>query len=240
MSQVSKIPPKKILIVDDEVNMRLVLKAMLKKEGYDVETAADGMEALALLRHHEITACVTDLKMPKLDGMGLLNRMVEEYPSIPVIIITAHGTVATAVDALKKGAFDYITKPFDQEELKNVIGKAVKTRVLSDEEVHLVAADFDRSEIVGKSPSMVKIFDIIRKVAPTTTTVLITGETGTGKELVANAIHANSPRKRNPFIKINCSAIAENLIESELFGYERGAFTGAISSKPGRFELARK
>ncbi len=178
--------------------------------------------------------------MPKLDGMGLLNRMVEEYPSVPVIIITAHGTVATAVDALKKGAFDYITKPFDQEELKNVIGKAVKTRVLSEEEVRLVASELDRSEIVGKSPSMAKIFDVIRKVAPTTTNILITGETGTGKELVANAIHANSPRKLNPFIKINCSAIAENLIESELFGYEKGAFTGAVSSKPGRFELAHK
>jgi DNA-binding NtrC family response regulator len=239
-TQVSKIPPKKILIVDDEVNMRLVLKAMLKKEGYDVETAADGLEALALLRRHDITACITDLRMPKLDGMGLLNRMVEEYPSIPVIIITAHGTVETAVDALKKGALDYITKPFEQEELKNVIGKAVKTRVLSEEEVQLAATELDRGEIVGSSPSTVKIFEIIKKVAPTTTTILITGETGTGKELVANAIHMNSPRKRNPFIKINCSAIAENLIESELFGYEKGAFTGAVSSKPGRFELAHK
>jgi len=237
---VSIIPQKKILIVDDEVNMRLVLKAMLKKEGYDVETAADGLEALALLRRHDITACVTDLRMPKLDGMGLLNRMVEQYPSIPVIIITAHGTIATAVDALKKGAFDYITKPFDQEELKNVISKAVKTRVLSEEEVQLAATELDRGEIVGSSPSTVKIFEIIKKVAPTTTTILITGETGTGKELVANAIHMNSPRKRNPFIKINCSAIAENLIESELFGYEKGAFTGAVSSKPGRFELAHK
>jgi two-component system response regulator AtoC len=240
VTQVSKIPPKKILVVDDEVNMRLVLKAMLKKEGYDVETAADGLEALALLHRHDITACITDLRMPKLDGMGLLNRMVEEYPSIPVIIITAHGTVETAVDALKKGALDYITKPFDQEELKNVISKAVKTRVLSEEEVQLAANELDRGEIVGSSPSTVKIFEIIKKVAPTTTTILITGETGTGKELVANAIHMNSPRKLNPFIKINCSAIAENLIESELFGYEKGAFTGAVSSKPGRFELAHK
>jgi two-component system response regulator AtoC len=240
VTQVSKIPPKKILVVDDEVNMRLVLKAMLKKEGYDVETAADGLEALALLHRHDITACITDLRMPKLDGMGLLNRMVEEYPSIPVIIITAHGTVETAVDALKKGALDYITKPFDQEELKNVIGKAVKTRVLSEEEVQLAATELDRGEIVGSSPSTAKIFEIIKKVAPTTTTILITGETGTGKELVANAIHMNSPRKLNPFIKINCSAIAENLIESELFGYEKGAFTGAVSSKPGRFELAHK
>ena len=240
VTQVSKIPPKKILVVDDEVNMRLVLKAMLKKEGYDVETAADGLEALALLHRHDITACITDLRMPKLDGMGLLNRMVEEYPSIPVIIITAHGTVETAVDALKKGALDYITKPFDQEELKNVISKAVKTRVLSEEEVQLAATELDRGEIVGSSPSTAKIFEIIKKVAPTTTTILITGETGTGKELVANAIHMNSPRKLNPFIKINCSAIAENLIESELFGYEKGAFTGAVSSKPGRFELAHK
>jgi DNA-binding NtrC family response regulator len=240
VTQVSKIPPKKILVVDDEVNMRLVLKAMLKKEGYDVETAADGLEALALLHRHDITACITDLRMPKLDGMGLLNRMVEEYPSIPVIIITAHGTVETAVDALKKGALDYITKPFDQEELKNVISKAVKTRVLSEEEVQLAATELDRGEIVGSSQSTAKIFEIIKKVAPTTTTILITGETGTGKELVANAIHMNSPRKLNPFIKINCSAIAENLIESELFGYEKGAFTGAVSSKPGRFELAHK
>ncbi|HNQ00795.1 MAG TPA: sigma-54 dependent transcriptional regulator [Syntrophales bacterium] len=236
----SKIPPKKILIVDDEVNMRLVLKAMLTKEGYEVESAADGLEALALLKRHDVTACVTDLKMPKLDGMGLLSRMAEEYPAVPVILITAHGTVATAVDALKKGAFDYITKPFDQEELKRVIGKAVKTRVLSDEEIQLAPAEIDRSEIVGSGAQMAKIFEIIRKVAPTTTTILITGETGTGKELVANAIHAGSPRKHNPFIKINCSAIAENLIESELFGYEKGAFTGAVASKPGRFELAHK
>ena len=239
-THVSKIPPKKILIVDDEVNMRLVLKAMLTKEGYEVESAADGLEALALLKRHDVTACVTDLKMPKLDGMGLLSRMAEEYPAVPVILITAHGTVATAVDALKKGAFDYITKPFDQEELKRVIGKAVKTRVLSEEEIQLAPAEIDRSEIVGSGAQMAKIFEIIRKVAPTTTTILITGETGTGKELVANAIHAGSPRKHNPFIKINCSAIAENLIESELFGYEKGAFTGAVSSKPGRFELAHK
>ncbi len=239
-TRVSKIPPKKILIVDDEVNMRLVLKAMLTKEGYEVESAADGLEALALLKRHDVTACVTDLKMPKLDGMGLLSRMAEEYPAVPVILITAHGTVATAVDALKKGAFDYITKPFDQEELKRVIGKAVKTRVLSEEEIQLAPAEIDRSEIVGSGAQMAKIFEIIRKVAPTTTTILITGETGTGKELVANAIHAGSPRKHNPFIKINCSAIAENLIESELFGYEKGAFTGAVASKPGRFELAHK
>jgi two-component system response regulator AtoC len=172
--------------------------------------------------------------------MGLLEKVVSDYPSIPVIIITAHGTIDTAVDALKKGAFDYITKPFEQDDLKNVINKAFKTRLLNEDEFVLSPDEIDRHEIIGFSKSMTEIFDTIKKVAPTTTTILITGETGTGKELVANAIHRNSTRKNDPFIKINCSAISENLIESELFGYERGAFTGAISRKPGRFELAHK
>lgn len=231
---------KKILIVDDESNMRLVLKALLSREGYEVLTAADGVEALEALKNRDVKVVVTDLKMPRLDGMGLLERVVRDYPSVPVIMITAHGTIHTAVDALKKGALDYITKPFDQTELKNVIAKAVKTKTLIDEELILSPEEIDRQEIVGVSEGMVKIFDVIKKVAPTTTTILITGETGTGKELVANAIHVNSPRRKNPFIKINCSAIAENLMESELFGYEKGAFTGAVSSKAGRFELAHK
>jgi DNA-binding NtrC family response regulator len=231
---------KKILIVDDESNMRLVLKALLSREGYEVLTAADGVEALEVLKNRDVKVVVTDLKMPRLDGMGLLERVVRDYPSVPVIMITAHGTIHTAVDALKKGALDYITKPFDQAELKNVIAKAVKTKTLTDEELTLSPEEIDRQEIVGVSEGMVKIFDVIKKVAPTTTTILITGETGTGKELVANAIHVNSPRRKNPFIKINCSAIAENLMESELFGYEKGAFTGAVSSKAGRFELAHK
>jgi len=166
--------------------------------------------------------------------------VMEEYPSTPVIMITAHGTVATAVDALKKGAFDYVTKPFEQDELKNVVLKAVKTRRLSDEEFVASADDIDRYGIVGASEPMVEIFEIVKRVAPTTTTILISGETGTGKELIANAIHINSPRKANPLIKINCAAIAENLMESELFGYEKGAFTGAVVTKPGRFELAHK
>ncbi|HOD35971.1 MAG TPA: sigma-54 dependent transcriptional regulator [Syntrophales bacterium] len=231
---------KKILIVDDEANMRLVLKALLSREGYDVLTAADGLEALEVLKNQDVKVVVTDLKMPRLDGMGLLDRVVRDYPSVPVIMITAHGTIHTAVDALKKGALDYITKPFDQAELKNVIAKAIKTKTLSDEELTAGLEDLDRQDIVGVSEAMTRIFEIIKKVAPTTTTILITGETGTGKELVANAIHINSPRGKNPFIKINCSAIAENLMESELFGYEKGAFTGAVSSKAGRFELAHK
>ena len=230
----------KILIVDDERNMRLVLKAILRKEGYDVELAADGLEALAIMDRHKVAAVVTDLKMPRLDGIGLLDRIMEDYPAVPVIIITAHGTVASAVDALKRGAFDYITKPFDQDELKGVIAKAVKTWSLNEDEILDAMADIESSGIIGSSPGMREVFDVVGRVAPTTTTILITGETGTGKELVANAVHRSSPRRNNPFIKINCAAIAENLLESELFGYEKGAFTGAVGNKLGRFELAHK
>ena len=231
---------EKILVVDDELNMRLVLKALLNKEGYDVATASDGIEALKILKSGGVEVVVTDLKMPKLDGVGLLERVIRDYPSTPVIIITAHGTIATAVDALKKGAFDYITKPFERDELKNIIHKAMRTRRLNEEELLVSPDDIDRQGIIGSSEPMLKIYDTIKKVAPTTTTVLISGETGTGKDLIAYAIHRNSPRRDNPFVKINCAAIAENLIESELFGYERGAFTGAVSTKPGRFELADK
>ncbi|HET6459521.1 MAG TPA: sigma-54 dependent transcriptional regulator [Syntrophales bacterium] len=231
---------EKILVVDDELNMRLVLKALLNKEGYDVATASDGVEALKVLKGGGVGVVVTDLKMPKLDGVGLLERVIRDYPSTPVIIITAHGTIATAVDSLKKGAFDYITKPFERDELKNTIHKAIRTRRLNEEELLVSPDDIDRQGIIGSSEPMLKIYDTIKKVAPTTTTVLISGETGTGKDLIAYAIHRNSPRRDNPFVKINCAAIAENLIESELFGYERGAFTGAVSAKPGRFELADK
>jgi two-component system, NtrC family, response regulator AtoC len=232
----------KILVVDDEINMQVVLRAMLKKEGYEVLTASDGREALKVLAagRGNIDVVVTDLKMPNLDGMGLLEKVTKDYPSTPVIMITAHGTVATAVDALKMGAFDYVTKPFEQDELKNVIFKAIKTRRLSDEEFVASSDDIDRYGIIGASAPMIEIFETIKRVAPTTTTILISGETGTGKELIANAIHINSPRKNNPLIKINCAAIAENLMESELFGYEKGAFTGAVVTKPGRFELAHK
>jgi DNA-binding NtrC family response regulator len=198
------------------------------------------MEALKILKADQMDIVVTDLKMPKLDGMGLLGEIIRDYPSIPVIIITAHGTIATAVDALKKGAFDYITKPFEQDELKQVIQKAVKTRRLDEDEALLNPDDIDRYGIIGSSDRITEIFETIKRVAPTTTTILITGETGTGKELIARAIHRNSPRKNNPFIKINCAAIPESLMESELFGYEKGAFTGAATKKQGRFELAHK
>jgi len=230
----------KILIVDDELNMRLVLSAMLKKEGYEVASASDGREALQILKSSKIAVVVTDLKMPDIDGMELLNHISEQHPEIPVIMITAHGTVATAVEALKKGALDYITKPFDIDELKNVISKAMKTRNLKESELFLPPEEIERTGIIGTSKSTLEIFEAIKRVAPTTTTIMITGETGTGKELVADAIHYNSPRKKNPLIKINCAAIAETLMESELFGYEKGAYTGAAITKPGKFELAHK
>jgi DNA-binding NtrC family response regulator len=220
--------------------MRLVLSAMLKKEGYEVASAADGYEALQILTSGRIAAVVTDLKMPRIDGMELLRRIREDFPEVPVVMITAHGTVATAVEALKKGALDYITKPFELEELKNVISKAVKTRNLKDNELFLPPEEIERAGIIGASQSTQEVFDAIKRVAPTTTTILITGETGTGKELVAEAIHRNSPRTNNPLIKVNCAAIAETLMESELFGHEKGAFTGAVIAKPGRFELAHK
>jgi two-component system response regulator AtoC len=228
----------KILVVDDELNMRLVLKAMLKKEGYEVTTAADGREALEILRKEKFAVVASDLKMPRLDGIGLLDKIMQDDPSLPVILLTAYGTVSTAVDALKKGAFDYLTKPFEQDELKTVILKAVKSRMMGERDLTAPAGEADPYRIVGTSGHMAEIHEIIRKVSPTTTTVLITGETGTGKELIARAIHRGSTRKEQPFIKINCAAIAENLVESELFGYEKGAFTGAVTMKPGKFELA--
>ncbi len=240
MSSTKPLEKKTILVVDDEKSMRLVLSAMLKKEGYQVAVAADGFEALDLIKKQDISVVVTDLKMPRLGGIGLLRRVIEKYPSLPVIIITAHGTIANAVEAVKKGAFDYITKPFDQEDLKNVISKAVNTKSLSDRDVVLDSMEDGHYTLIGTSKPMLEIYDIVKTVAPTPTTILITGETGTGKELIARAIHENSARKEGPFIKINCAAIPENLMESELFGHEKGAFTGAVHKKLGRFEQAHK
>jgi DNA-binding NtrC family response regulator len=230
----------KILVVDDELSMRVVLAAMLKKEGYEVFTAANGQEALKIVKDTQISVVATDLKMPGLDGMGLLQKIMEYDHAMPVIILTAYGTVASAVDALKNGAFDYITKPFENDELKTVILKAVRTRLLEDALQPAPLGSVDPYRIIGQSDRLSEILRIVQRVSPTETTVLITGETGTGKELIARAIHNNSLRSKQPFIKINCAAIAQSLVESELFGYEKGAFTGAVTTKPGRFELAHK
>jgi DNA-binding NtrC family response regulator len=232
---------KQILVVDDEPNLRRVLSAQLERDGYDVHTAEDGEQALAMLREHHIDLVITDLRMPKLDGMELLRRIVGMDEEPPVVMLTAHGTVDNAVEALKTGAFDYITKPFDQVEVRTIVRKALRTRDLSAADASRAAQapqEGARYGIIGQSTGILELYAVLDRVADTPTTVLITGESGTGKELVARALHENSSRRDKPFIKVNCAAIPKDLMESELFGYERGAFTGAVGSKPGRFELA--
>jgi DNA-binding NtrC family response regulator len=229
---------KQVLVADDEDNLRRVLKAQLQHDGYEVHCVADGEAVLEAMGEHHIDVLITDLRMPKLDGMQVLKSVSERFPNVPVIMITAHGTVDTAVEALKLGAFDYVTKPFDQAEFRTVVGKAARTRELSQKHVSGDPNQRGRYRIIGQSEPMRGVYDVIEKVADTPSTVLITGESGTGKELIARALHENSSRKDKPFVSVNCAAIPPNLLESELFGYERGAFTGAVTSKPGRFELA--
>ena len=233
----------KILVADDEPNLRRVLSAILLRDGYEVVQAADGAEALARL-DGTIDVVITDLKMPKVDGMEVLRKVGTMVPAAPVIMITAFGSVGNAVEAVKAGAFDYVEKPFEQEKIRQVVDMAVKQGAANRKVPQtLVPGDstiVGRFGLVGDSDKMKGIYDIIDKVADTPSTVLITGESGTGKELVAKALHENSSRADQAFIKINCAAIPKNLMESELFGYEKGAFTGATSSKPGRFELADK
>ena len=226
----------RVLVVDDEPNLRKVLAATLKREGYEVATAADGDAAVHELEENGADVVVTDLVMPRRDGLSLLREVLQKWPEVPVILITAHGTIDSAVEALKLGAFDYITKPFEQEELKRVIAKATRTRALGGASV--VPDERGRAQMVGDSPAMHRVLEVIDRVADSPSTVLITGESGTGKELVAHRIHDLSSRRDHALIKINMAAIPKDLIESELFGYEKGAFTGAVQSKPGRFELA--
>ncbi|MBZ4329415.1 sigma-54 dependent transcriptional regulator [Corallococcus interemptor] len=226
----------KVLVIDDETNLRKVLAALLRRDGFDVTVAENGEQGLAEFHKNGADIVVTDLVMPKLGGMEVLAAVRTANPDVPVIIITAHGTVDSAVEAIKAGAFDYITKPFDQAELSSVVAKAAKT---NESAKRSVRADHKaRSAIIGESPQIQDVYKIIDKVADTPSTVLITGESGTGKELIATALHGASSRRDKPFIKINCAAIPATLLESELFGYEKGAFTGAVTSKPGRFELA--
>ena len=265
----------RVLLVDDEPNLRKVLGALLGQEGYEVHAEADGQAALDAFRSvpsDNFDAVITDLRMPRLDGIGLLRALTDEDPHLPVIILTAHGTVDSAVEAVKLGAFDYLEKPFDRDQIRHVLTRAVATRARSgaslgkraavaeagtgsvaESVAQSVAQSVAKSEsettregsdpssevgMIGASPKMAAVREIIRTAAASPTTVLITGESGTGKELVARALHLGSPRAEAPFIRVNCAAIPASLTESELFGHERGAFTGAVSSRPGRFELA--
>jgi Nif-specific regulatory protein len=229
---------KRVLVADDELNMRRVLEAILRREGYEVVTAANGIEALEEMSR-EVHTVITDLKMPGLDGMGLLRRLQADYPDVPVVMITAHGSVENAVEAVKLGAFDYLEKPFEQEQIRQIVDKAMKTHEFARRDARLDESEArGRFRLIGQSAAIRQIYAVVEKVANTPSTVLITGESGTGKELIARALHENSARHKGPFIKINCAAIPKTLMESELFGYEKGAFTGAVGAKPGRFELA--
>ena len=230
-----------ILIVDDEKNYLTILSALLEDEGFEVLTAPGGSEALEIHKSSDLDLILTDMKMPKMDGIELLENIKENDPDLPVIMMTAHGTVDKAVEAIQKGAFTYVLKPFDNERLIIYVKKAASMYQVVKENRRLrdaVESQYRFGNIIGKSKKMRDVFDTIQKVAPSGATVLIEGESGTGKELVARSIHFNSPRREKPFVAVNCSALAENLLESELFGHEKGAFTGAVATKKGRFELA--
>lgn len=231
----------RLLIVDDEKNTREGLKWALEREEMEVQTAGDGEEALAILRADPAELVITDLKMPRMDGMELLRHLREEFPETDVVILTGHGTVESAVEAMRVGAFHYLIKPVNLDELKLLLERVVERRRFREENERL-RAEVDQlygfEQIVGRSAAMQEVFQRVRQVAPTRASVLIQGDTGTGKELIARAIHHNSPRRHRPFVAVNCGALAETLLESELFGHEKGAFTNAVRTKPGRFEMA--
>jgi two-component system NtrC family response regulator len=230
-----------IMIVDDEKNYPLILSAILEEEGFESLTANSGREALDILKHSDVDLVLTDMKMPSMDGIELLEHIKTADPELPVIMMTAHGTVDKAVEAMQKGAYSYVLKPFENERLVLYVNKAIVMYRVVKENRRLrdaVESQYSFGNIIGKSKVMQDVFEIIRKVAPANATVLIEGESGTGKELVAKSIHFNGPRRDKSFVAVNCSALAESLLESELFGHEKGAFTGAIAMKKGRFELA--
>lgn len=232
---------EKILIVDDEQSMRDVLSIMLKRAGYGVTVAADGEEAVGQLGKDIFDLVITDLKMPKMGGLDVLKAVKDSSPETVVLVITAFASTETAVEAMKRGAYDYLTKPFQVDEVQLIIRNALERRRLSTENMLLkreLASQSSFAQIVGQSDAMQKVFDMVRKVADSKSNVLICGESGTGKELVARAIHYNSTRSRLPFVAVNCGALPEPLLESELFGHMKGSFTGAVSNKAGLFEVA--
>jgi len=231
----------RVLIVDDEESMRDFLSIMLHREGYQVDTAVDGAQAVVHLRDHSYDLVISDIKMPRMTGLELLSHIKDRTPETVVLMVTAFSSTDEAVEAMKQGAYDYITKPFKNEEIRLIVKNALERRDLRRENLALKEAlgqRFSFDGLIGKSKSMQDVFNMIRKVASSPVKILVTGESGTGKELVARAIHYNSDRRDGPFVPINCGAIPENLLESELFGHEKGSFTGAIRQKPGLFETA--
>jgi len=232
-----------ILVADDEKNIRSGLAKALEMDGYAVVQAEDGQDALKVMLKSEIDLIIADLRMPKMSGDELLKKVSSAYPTVPVIILTGHGTVDNAVQAMRNGAYDFLTKPVNLERLGLLVKRALGRRELArrHQELQEEVSRLERrrsGELLGKSAPMARIFDLIEQVAPTRASVLVTGESGTGKELVANALHSRSPRKDAPLVKVHCAALSESLLESELFGHEKGAFTGAAGQRKGRFELA--
>jgi len=230
-----------VMVVDDEKNIRTGLGKAIELDGHNVVLAEDGQQALELVEQEEIDLIICDLKMPRMTGEELLRRVVQSYPTLPVIILTGHGTIESAVQAMRDGAYDFLTKPVNLDRLSLLVKRALSTRELSLQHRALQEELEQRRQfanIVGTSAEMRRIFDVVRQVAPTKASVLITGESGVGKELIADAIHNLSNRVEKPFIKVHCAALSESLLESELFGHEKGSFTGAVSRKRGRFELA--
>jgi two-component system, NtrC family, response regulator AtoC len=235
---------KRILIIDDEKNMRHMLQVMLGKEGYITDAAADGMEALSKMDGSSFDFVLCDIKMPKMDGLTFLKLAKEKYPEKTFIMMSAYGTIDTALDAMKLGAYDYIAKPFKSDEALLTLKKAEERERLKEENLQLndkinrIEQKYSFGNMIAKSEAMAKIFDLVERVADYKTTVLITGESGTGKELIAKAIHSKSSRGQRPMVSVNCGGIPETLLESELFGYKKGAFTDAVRDKPGLFEEA--
>ncbi|KYG60329.1 sigma-54 dependent transcriptional regulator [Bdellovibrio bacteriovorus] len=231
----------RILVVDDEESIREFLEIMLKKEGYEVTLAEDGQKAKDLLTKKTFDMIISDLQMPHVTGIELLKHVKESYPDTVFMLITAFGTTETAVEAMKMGAYDYLTKPFKIDEVRLNIQNALRSRNLEVENRSLkkeLVKEYSFQNMVGNSPAMHAIYDMVKRVSQTPTNVLITGESGTGKEVVAKAIHYNGPLKDRPFVTVNCGAIPENLMESEMFGHKKGSFTGAVSDKAGLFEVA--
>ncbi|MEW6423646.1 MAG: sigma-54 dependent transcriptional regulator [Bacillota bacterium] len=231
----------KILIIDDEKHLCWALEKAMRQEGYSTLSTTSGKKGLELIKEDPPSLVILDLKMPEMDGLEVLKRAREMQPRLPVIILTAHGTIETAIEAMKIGAVDYLTKPFDLDELKIVIKQNLMVSQLVTE-VNFLRAELARkySSIIGESKAIQEVKKLIEKVAKSNATVLITGESGTGKEVAALTIHQLSPRRDGPFVPVNCAALPEQLLESELFGHEKGAFTGAVARKLGRFELADK
>lgn len=233
---------KRLLVIDDEPGHRLMVRAVMEDAGWQVEEAGSGEEGLDFLRQDKVHVVLLDMRMPGMDGQEALARILELHPALPVIMLTAYGTVGRAVDAMKAGAFDYLTKPADNEELVAVLEKAWSHNCLVEENEELrrrLTENDPTASLVGSGLSMKGLHEFIRQAGPSEATVLILGESGTGKELIAQALHDASPRAKQPLIKVNCAALPGHLLESELFGYVRGAFTGAVKDKPGRFQLAR-